>query len=209
MASNEIPRTRANVGHARADHIRTLVRSAESMATDAALSRLAQPEDAVVFLEFLSDPAVHAPIYTVPTVRSEHTIKEFIERHLKERDAGDGLLFLNFDRSGNLAGYTDVQVWPEWAAGELGGAVHPNRQGQGRGIEGARAGFDWMFSDLDLDLICETAAPDNIRTIRLLDGLGFQRCGEITSRRDDGSQRASLVWEMTREAWELAKQVET
>ena len=31
-------------------------------------------------------------------------------------------------------------------------------------------GFDWLFDVLGLELICETAALDNIRTARLLDG---------------------------------------
>ena len=59
-----------------------------------------------------------------------------------------------------------------------------------------------MFTHLGLDLICETAAPDNIRTAQLLDHLGFRRMGEIVSQRPDGTTRPSLVWEMRREEWE-------
>ena len=59
-----------------------------------------------------------------------------------------------------------------------------------------------MFGTLGLSLLCETAALDNVATQRLLDGLGFQRMGEVTSTRSDGTTRASLVWEMTRADWE-------
>jgi RimJ/RimL family protein N-acetyltransferase len=61
--------------------------------------------------------------------------------------------------------------------------------------------FAWMFDALSLELIVETAALDNIRTAKLLDHLGFVRKGEITSTRPDGTTRASLVWEITKEEW--------
>lgn len=56
---------------------------------------------------------------------------------------------------------------------------------------------------LGLDLICETAALDNHRTARLLDGIGFERMGETLSKRDDGTTRASLVWKISKEQWGL------
>jgi hypothetical protein len=58
-----------------------------------------------------------------------------------------------------------------------------------------------MFEALGLDLLCETAALDNVPTQRMLDGLGFRRMGETLSTRPDGTTRASLVWEMTRAEW--------
>jgi len=129
-------------------------------------------------------------------------IREFIGDHIEQHERGEGLLFLNFDETGAIGGYIDIVIWPEWAAGELGGAVGKQRQGQRRGIEGARLGFDWLFDELGLELICETAALDNIRTAKLLDGLGFRRKGEIVSQRSDGSTRASLVWEVSRLEWD-------
>ncbi len=59
-----------------------------------------------------------------------------------------------------------------------------------------------MFETLGLDLICETASLDNHRTAHLLDGLGFQRLGEIESQRADGTTRPSLVWEISRAEWQ-------
>ena len=59
-----------------------------------------------------------------------------------------------------------------------------------------------MFDVLGLELICSTAALDNVRTARMLDGLGFTRMGEVESTRPDGSVRRSLVWEMSRAEWD-------
>ena len=200
-ASTDIPITRHPVTKQKAAAIRAAVSAATTIITENALSRLATMEDAAIFHEFLSDPHIHTPIYTLPRPLTIEAVRTFIANHRKQREQGSGLLFLNFDDRGEIGGYSDICVWPEWAAGELGGAVHPDRQGQRRGIAGARLSFDWMFAYLGLDLICETASLDNHRTAHLLDGRGFRRMGEILSHRDDGTTRPSLVWEISRAEW--------
>ena len=198
----DIPITRHEATESKAESIRAAVSGATSITTENALSRLATVDDAGMFHAFLSDPQIHAPIYTLPRPLTVDAVRDFIADHQQQREKGTGLLFLNFDDQGRIGGYTDICVWPRWAAGELGGAVHPDRQGQRRGIEGARLSFDWMFERLGLDLICETASLDNHRTAHLLDGLGFRRMGDIVSHRADGTTRPSLVWEVSRAEWQ-------
>jgi RimJ/RimL family protein N-acetyltransferase len=199
---SSIPITRQEYPVEKQQQVREAVRLADAIITEAQKSRLATLEDAEKFFTFLSDPDISAPIYTLPRPLSVEAIREFIGDHIEQHERGEGLLFLNFDETGAIGGYIDIVIWPEWAAGELGGAVGKQRQGQRRGIEGARLGFDWLFDELGLELICETAALDNIRTAKLLDGLGFRRKGEIVSQRSDGSTRASLVWEVSRLEWD-------
>lgn len=196
-----IPITRTPVPEAKAAAIRAAVAGAKSLGPDSGASRLATLDDAAAFHEFLSDPQIHAPIYTLPRPLTTDSVRAFIAGHVAQREQGKGLLFLTIDEQGRISGYSDLCLWPEWAAGELGGAIHPDRQGQRRGVEGARQSFGWMFESLGLDLICETASLDNHRTAHLLDGLGFRRMGEITSKRADCTTRPSLVWEMTRAEW--------
>ncbi len=198
---SQIPLTRRRASDAQAEKIRKAVRSATTDRAASETRRLAAREDADALLTFLSDPTVHAPIYSLPRPLDLANVEAFIDRHQAERAAGEGLLVLDWDDQGRVIGYCDYQIWPEWAAGELGGAIHPDLQNAGQGASGAKDAFDWMFKALHLDLICETAAPDNIRTARLLDGLGFKRVGEVTSHFDDGEARMSLVWEVTRAAW--------
>jgi len=197
-----IPITRERIAPKQADDIRAAVRNAMNLPVPGGRSRRAEPSDVAGLYNFLSDPAVSDPIYTLPIPLTAETVRDFIEEHARQAEAGDGLLFVRLDEAGNVVGYSDIQVWPRWGAGELGGALHPNLQSQGAGARGAAATFDWMFSTLGLDLICETAAPDNVRTARLLDGLGFRRMGEVKSNRPDGTTCASQVWEITREAWQ-------
>jgi RimJ/RimL family protein N-acetyltransferase len=195
--ADAIPITRVAVAAERVKEIRAAVRGAEVMGT----SRLARPEDAAGLHALLADPAVFAPIYSLPRPLTEASVADFIAAHLAERAAGEGLLFVREGEGGQVMGYSDVQVWPDWGAGELGGALHPSLHGQGAGGRGAAASFAWMFEALRLDLLCETAALNNVPTQRLLDGLGFRRMGETISTRPDGTTRASLVWEMTRAEW--------
>ena len=199
--AESIPVTRIEVPMSRINAIRDVVRSVTHLGEGPDVSRLARVEDAPALLAFLSDPAVHAPIYTLPRPLTEASVEAFIAGHLAEQADGEGLLFVREDGDGAIVGYSDIQVWPHWAAGELGGALHPSLHHQGRGTAGAAMSFSWMFRALHLDLICETASPENVPTHRLLDGLGFERRGEVTSVRPDGTTRASLVWEVTRADW--------
>ena len=196
----KLPLTRIPVSEERAGHIRERVRSVDAMSSREG-SRIARCSDAAALLQFLEDPAVHAPIYTLPRPLTLASVESFIQEALDARTRGEGLLFLNCDEAGEISGYSDVTVWPHWAAGELGGALRPDRQSKGEGAKGAALSFGWMFDALDLDLICETAALDNVRTARLLDGLGFKRMGDILSTRPDGTTRPSRVWEITRAEW--------
>lgn len=207
--TDSIPITRNEVSPERAEQIREAVRAASTLAPRrSGVSRLARESDAPALHDFFADPSVHAPIYSLPRPLSEDTVRGFINAHIAERALGTGLLFLNLTDEGEIAGYSDIQVWPRWAAGELTGGLHPGRQSQGEGTSGAAASFGWMFETLGLDLICETAAPDNPRTARLLDGLGFRRVGEVTSTRPDGTTRPSRVWEITRSEWDTERSAE-
>ncbi len=196
-----LPLTRIALSDERQAEIRDAVRKATGIAFDEAPSRLAVAEDADAFFRFLSDPAIHGPIYNLPVPLSPATVGDFIQRKLDERARGEGLLFLRFDEDGDVIGYSEFDIWPQWGAGDLGGALRPDQQGKRAGVSGAKRTFDWMFEALRLELIVATGALDNVRTARMLDGLGLERKGEITSHRPDGSTRASQVWEVSRAAW--------
>ena len=193
-----IPITRSPASPEHVEQIRAAVRRADRLGE----SRLARPEDAPGLLALLSDPKVHAPIYSLPRPLTEASVKAFIEDHLAQRAAGEGLLFVRDPgNDGQVMGYSDIQVWPQWAAGEIAGGLHPSLHSKGAGTQGAAQTFTWMFEALHLDLLCETASLENVITQRMLDGMGFRRMGQVTSTRPDGTTRDSLVWEMTAGEW--------
>ena len=198
---SELPLTRVRVSDQEEAAIRSAVRAATVLPFEISPGRLARPEDAVGLYEFLRDPAIHGPIYNLPRPLTEATVRSFIERILEDRARGEGLLFLRFDEAGDVIGYSEFGIWPEWGAGDLGGALRADQQGKRAGVSGAKRSFTWMFQILQLKLIVATGALDNVRTARMLDGLGFDRKGEITNTRPDGTARRSNVWEVRREDW--------
>lgn len=195
-----IPITRSPAKPEQVERIRTAVRAAEQLGD----SRLARPADAEGLHALFSEPKVNAPIYSLPRPLTVGNVRKFIEDHIAQRARGEGLLFVRDAGAGQIMGYSDIQVWPEWAAGEIAGGLHPSLHSKGSGTQGAAQTFTWMFDALHLDLICETASLENVITQRMLDGMGFHRKGQVTSRRPDGTTRESLVWEMTRDEWNAA-----
>ena len=79
---------------------------------------------------------------------------------------------ISTDEDGRASAYQDITIWPQWAACELGGAIRRDRQNTGHGSSGATIAFRWLFEVIGIDLICETAALDNVRTARLLERIG-------------------------------------
>jgi RimJ/RimL family protein N-acetyltransferase len=149
----------------------------------------------------LSDSRVSAPIYSLPQPVTEDSVAAWITGFVAARERGEGLLMLTLDEADEAAGYTDAVVWPERASGEIGGAIRADMQSAGQGGAGALRVFGWLFESVGVRLMCLTAAPDNVRSQKLIDAAGFVRMGERDSVRPDGSVRRSVYWEMTREAW--------
>ena len=196
-----VPITRELVSAARQEEIRNRVRAIEFLSGAETVSELATLNDAEALCTFLSHPGVHAPIYSLPTEFNNSTISSFIAQHLAQRERGEGLLFVRKNITGEIIGFSEVKVWPQWAAGELTGALRPDHQSKGQGTAGVKTTFGWMFSALGLDLVCATAAKNNIRTEKLLTALGFAFQGVVDRERPDGTMRPSKVWEMTRSNW--------
>lgn len=165
------------------------------------MAHVARESDTAALTEMLSDPQISQPIYTLPTKINHQTVAAFIAQHLDERERGEGLLMVGTDAESRATAYYDIQVWPEWAACELGGAVSSKYQNSGRGGSGALEAFTWLFEVIGVDLICETAALDNVRTARLLDRIGFTYMGEIESRLPNGGLRPSRYWELSKTRW--------
>jgi RimJ/RimL family protein N-acetyltransferase len=194
----DIPLTRNTASKEKESQIRNAVRNAENIPELACLAR-ENDVDALTFL--LEDPLISTPIYTLPDQINRNTVANFIERHLLERERGEGLLMISTDEDGGASAYHDIKIWPQWAACELGGAIRRDRQNTGHGSSGATIAFRWLFEVIGIDLICETAALDNVRTARLLEGIGFTFRGEISSKLSGGGLRPSLCWELERKNW--------
>lgn len=200
----DAPDTKVPVTDDEAAQIRNAVQNLDGI--DRTGHKIAQPEDAEDLLDLLADPRVNGPLYTIPNDVDLPWVQNWIAQHLKERDEGVGALFITRGPSGTIDGFSDLQIWPDLAAAELGGGLRPDIQGKSRGGSGAADLFVWMFQDLGVKLLAMTCAEDNIRTQKLLTRIGFTQGKSRISVGPDGNTRPSLYFEMLRP--DLVRQVQ-
>ncbi len=187
--------------------IRAAVREARGLTALDPGRRVACAEDAAALAEFFSDPRVSDPIYSLPRPFTAENVGAWIARGAAKQARGEAILSVSRDPLGQIAGYTEVEVWPDRASAELGGAVRADRQNSGRGGAGMAGVIDWIFETLGARLMCLTAALDNVRSQKIIDAAGFVRMGGRDAVRPDGSIRASVYWEMTREQWRARRKL--
>jgi RimJ/RimL family protein N-acetyltransferase len=174
--------------------IRAAVRAAKGQT-------VAGPQHVDGLFALLSDPRVSDPIYDLPRPITREAIAGWVAESMALREAGEGVLAVNLDEAGVVAGYTRFNVWPDRASGELAGARRSDLQNSGSGRYSVGHAIAWMFETLHLRLIAVTAAVNNVRSAGAIEGAGFQPMGEIDSVRPDGTKRRSLYWELSRDAW--------
>lgn len=195
---SSIPLTRIAAGREKVQRILDGVSNAQNLS---GLARLAGPADVDILTELLSDANISQAIYTLPAEINRDTVAAFIDQHLQERERGLGLLMISVGENGRATAYHDIQFWPQWAACELGGGMRTDNQNSGQGGAGALTAFTWLFDVIGVDLICETAALENVRTARLLERIGFKSMGEIESQLPGGGTRPSKYWELSKDDW--------
>lgn len=200
------PVTVLHADAAEAEAIRAAVRAARGIETLSGRRVCAALEHVEAAVALLADERVSGPIYDLPKPITRESVSAWIAAHMERRARGEGLLLFTLDDDGEIAGYADVAVWPDRASGEIGGAVRADRQGAGEGPRGFVQMTDWLFEAIGVRLMGLTAALDNVRSQRMIDGAGFRRMGERDSVRPDGTVRRSVYWELDREQWRRMRQ---
>lgn len=178
------------------------IRAAVRAATDRVL---AGPEHVDGLLALLLDPRVSDPIYDLPRPFTRESIAAWVQEGRAAHERGERLLSVTLDEAGEVAGYSQISVWPDRSSAEIAGAARADRQNAGRGRGGVSNAAAFMFETLGVRLIGLTAALDNVRSIAAIDGAGFVRMGERENLRPDGTVRRSVYWELTREAWRAGR----
>ena len=163
---------------------------------------VAGPEHVDALTAVLADPAVSDPIYDLPKPITRESVAAWVAKSEALRQEGRCVLAVTFDEAGEVAGYARFTVWPERSSAELAGARRADLQNSGAGRQGVARSIAWMFEELGVRLIGLTAALDNVRSAKAIDGAGFTRMGEVESERPDGTVRRLLYWELSRGEWE-------
>ena len=195
------PKTVLVVDAAEEAAIRAAVREARGLDTLGGRRRLVAPDDAAALRDFFDHPAISDWIYDLPKPFTRDNVRAWIVGRNTRAARGECVLSAIVDDAGEVISYADVTVWPDRSAAELAGAVRAERQNSGQGSASIVATVDWIYEQLGVRMMCLTAALDNVRSQKMIDNAGFIRMGQRDGVRPDGTTRASVYWEQTRDQW--------
>jgi RimJ/RimL family protein N-acetyltransferase len=194
------PKTVIHASEDEAEAIRDAVRNVDVGTLGMGRAR-AELKHVPGLVKLLSDEQVSGPIYDLPRPIDEESVTRWVAENQAQALAGEALLLVNLDEHGEVSGYSRIVVWPERSSAELAGAIRADLQNHGQGGAGMARTFGWIFETLGVQLMCLTAALDNVRSQKGIDAAGFRRMGEREALRPDGTTRRSVYWEMTRDEW--------
>lgn len=149
------------------------------------LLRLGRDDDASELLAFFLRNRAHHKRWEPRMREAFFTLSAqqgLIRRRRAEFEEGRSACLLMFDRihdDGRLIGrinFTEIVRGP-FQACMLGYAVDHEHEGRGYMYEGLRAAIGWVFTELRLHRVMANYRPENERSGRLLERLGFQREG--------------------------------
>jgi RimJ/RimL family protein N-acetyltransferase len=103
---------------------------------------------------------------------------------------------------GRLIGDIGVHFLGDGAQAEIGYTLHPDYQGGGYATEAVRAILGYLFRELGKHRVTASVDPDNLRSILLLQRIGFrQEAHFIKSFWMDGQWLDDCVFAMLEEEW--------
>jgi RimJ/RimL family protein N-acetyltransferase len=89
-------------------------------------------------------------------------------------ERGHGMLAVLDRSSGRLLGRVGLKHWPQFRETEAGWLLRRDAWGHGRATEAARACVNWGFAALPVPYITAMINPENTRSIRVAQRLGFK-----------------------------------
>ncbi len=134
------------------------------------LLRPMEPNDLDEFAVLHADPEVTRFVRPL----DDDEAKARLERDAQEwRERGHGLLAILERKGGAFLDRCGLKHWPQFDETELGWILRRDAWGHGYATEAGRACLEWGLSELDLPYLTAMIAPDNLRSLRVAERLGF------------------------------------
>ncbi|HEX6711865.1 MAG TPA: GNAT family N-acetyltransferase [Thermoleophilaceae bacterium] len=168
--------------------------------------RYARPDDAPVLYEMGRDPDVSRYFswgpYTDPRQASE-----FIERMGRQREAGERLEFVIADEDDTPIGITGLSEFSQRDRRAVVGTwLGRDHWGSGANAESKALVLSVGFRTLGLQRISAYAHPENGRSLRALERLGFVNEGLLTAWHVHGGERRDVrILRLLIEDWEASR----
>ena len=169
--------------------------------TDRLVLRNIAPEDAGFFFKVFSQPDVTRYLLDHEPFRSPEDAEMWIEWYLNAVPDHNRWIITNKE-TGERMGTCGFHMWDRRNNSvEIGYDLLPEYRGHGYMNEALRSALDFAFRTMDVNRICATIHPDNSRSIRLAENLGFRKEGILRDllfadgRYHDHCLYALLQWE--------------
>ena len=169
------------------------LRHPEPPLTDGVVTlRAWRPEDIAAVAAFGCD-ADNVRFGDVPPGRREEEAAAYLAATERMRREGRGLAFAVADAAHDtVLGTCDLRLAsPD--VGELGYLLDAGARGRGTMTRAVRLMVGWAFAELALVRVQAFVSPDNARSMRLLERLGFAREGLMRSYRGPGADRVAYA----------------
>lgn len=165
--------------------------------------RYARPDDAPALFEMGRDPEV-SRYFSWGPYREPSEADAFIELMGEQREAGERLEFVIADEDDRPLGITGLSEfsWRDRRA-VIGTWIGREHWGSGANAESKALILALGFRTLDLQRISAYAHPDNARSLRALERIGFTAEGVLVAWHvHHGERRDVTILRLLREAWE-------
>lgn len=123
------------------------------------------------FVALHRDPEVVRFVRALDRAQAQERVQAN-QREWLERGHG---MFVVIDRdSGRLIGRVGLKYWPQFGETEAGWLLGRDAWGHGYATEAGRACVDWGFAALPVTYLTAMIAPENTRSIRVAQRLGYE-----------------------------------
>ena len=170
--------------------------------TERLFLKILELKDKEVFLAYRGNPEVFQFQSWDPPNLQE--VESFIRQNLTVApNTPDTWLQVGiYLHNGQLIGDIGLHFLEDNAQMEIGYTLAPEHQGQGYAFEAVKAILDYLFGHLEKHRVIGSVDPENIRSIKLLEKLGFRREGHfIKSVLIRGEWCDDVIYAMLKEEW--------
>lgn len=146
------------------------------------------------FLALHRDPEVVRFVRALDRAQAEERLQTN-EREWAER--GHGMLAILARDDGRFLGRVGLKYWPQFGETEAGWLLRRDAWGHGYATEAALACLEWGFATLPVSYITAMIHPENARSTRVAERLGFEPAREDVLLGDP-----VVVYAIEREGWD-------
>lgn len=183
------------------------MRRFEGISTERLAIRLLDERDAAEFIRYRNLPEVFRYQAWLPGSLAE--VRDFCLRNSTEEPFRPSIytqFALTIKEDGELVGDVGVILSADGAQAELGFSLSPPFMGMGYAREAVYALLGYLFEEVRLHRVHASVDPDNVRSIRLLERLGFRLEGHLVkSYRMRGGWYDDCIFGMLEEEWDANK----